>query len=197
MQKFDKKTQSGNVPAGLCRTILLSNRHNWDNTRQQIEMMSMQSRSDFMAALPIRTEPMAVLTAGLVRMEAYLDKCLEVFQDNHFRAKLSLSDASIEQKVKVLFFDSYVGLFEDENVTWLGKSVLDTKALLLSLETEPVTSDQKISGFLTSWGAEADAQAWTGKSDAENLHQLMQLICSAVEGFYNGVLECCVKSPEV
>jgi len=127
-----------------------------------------------------------VIHTGLVQMESYLDDCVEAIRANGTASLSPACSGSLERKVHLVIFAPERGVPEDESMAWLGQAVLDAKALLSSLESNPQSADQQIALFLKEWFADTDAPAWDGKSTAERLRQLLGLFCAALEGFRDG-----------
>jgi hypothetical protein len=134
----------------------------------------------------VEAVPLEVIRTGLARMEGYLDWGAEAIGATQIEGTVSYPGDPLERKVRSLIFDPMKGVPEDESMAWLGQAVLDTKALLASLKSNPQSADQKIAGFLKEWFADTDAPAWAGKSTVERLRQLFGLFCAALEGFRDG-----------
>ena len=132
------------------------------------------------------TASIEVIRNGLAQMESYLDDCVEAIRANGTASLSPACTGSLERKVHLVIFAPEQGVPEDESMAWLGQAVLDTKALLSSLESNSQSADQKIALFLKEWFADTDAPAWAGKSTAERLRQLLGLFCAALEGFWDG-----------
>ncbi len=132
------------------------------------------------------TASIEVIRTGLAQMESYLGGCVEMISANSTAAITPACSGSLERKVHLVIFAQEQGVPEDESMAWLGQAILDTKALLSSLESNPQSADQKIGRFLNEWFADTDAPAWAGKGTVERLRQLLGLFCAALEGFREG-----------
>lgn len=122
-------------------------------------------------------------------MESYLDCCEEIVHDHQLGGAVPVAGDSLERKVHALISDHQEGVSEEESIACLGQAILDTRALLTCLETDPTSSDQEIASFLQAWRADTEAPEWAGKNTAERLHQLIALFCATLDGFCGGYID--------
>ncbi len=135
-------------------------------------------------------DPLEVVSVGLARMENYLDGCTEIIKAYQIEDEVPVPGASIEQKVQTLIFDPFEGAPEEENPSWVGQAILDTKVLRVAMEGDPKSSDQAIAKYFGEWlpFSDAEAPAWAGKNTSERLYGLIELFCAGLDGFYDGLL---------
>lgn len=135
-------------------------------------------------------DPLEVVGVGLARMETYLDYCTEIIQAYQLPDAVPAPGAPIEQKVQTLIFDPFEGAPEEENPSWVGEAILDTKALLAAPECGPQSPNEAIAEFFSKWFpvADSEAPAWAGKNTSERLYCLVELFCAGLDGFCDGLL---------
>ena len=123
-------------------------------------------------------------------METYLDYCTEIIQAYQLADAVPAPGAPIEQKVQTLIFDPFEGAPEEENPSWVGQAILDTKALLVALECGSPSSNEAIAEFFSEWFPVADSESpgWSEKNTSERLHFLMWIFCAGLDGFCEGLL---------
>jgi len=121
---------------------------------------------------PGLADPLDILRTGLARMEVYLDRCTEIIKAYGLGLDIPAPGDSLETKVQTLIFAPDEGVPEEDSLRWLGRGILDTKALLAFLDTHPASSDQVLMNFLAAWGFDTVPEM-ASKNTAEKLHQLM------------------------
>jgi len=135
-------------------------------------------------------DPLEIVSVGLARMENYLDGCTEIIKAYQLEDAVPAPGASIEQKVQTLIFDPFEGVPEEENPSWVGQAILDTRVLREAMEGDPKSSDEGIAKYFGEWlpFSDAEAPAWAGKNTSERLYGLIELFCAGLDGFYDGLL---------
>jgi len=135
-------------------------------------------------------DPLEIVSVGLARMENYLDGCTEIIKAYQLEDAVPAPGASIEQKVQTLIFDPFEGVPEEENPSWVGQAILDTRVLREAMEGDPKSSDEGIAKYFGEWlpFSDAEAPAWAGKNTSEWLYGLIELFCAALDGFHDGLL---------
>lgn len=133
---------------------------------------------------PEHSDPVVILRTGLSRMEDRLNRCAETVRFYGLDGPVPNAAGCLEAKVRALIITPDQGCCPEESLQWLGKGILEARALLARIEASPETAEPLLVSFLEEWGFPSEnASEHTNRC----LKQVIDGFCAALEGLEDGL----------